>query len=232
MGRLSFVHVEQKEHKMKFRPSPCCSLLFSLSNLQPACKMFESPPLLSSLRAPVYFLSIGGPSSLENKHHPSYAQLEAIGYDITTKIKPKAVVVFSAHWQDNSPKIKVNAAAQTEIMYDFHGFPSHFYEYKFPYKGSPEVATKVVEKLTSVGLGVERVSRGLDHGIWAGFLIGMYREASVCNATTDSILTQPLTQRKIRWKYQSFKFRYMVVKTAVNTIRRVRLWKACATKEF
>ncbi|KAF2714277.1 hypothetical protein K504DRAFT_499041 [Pleomassaria siparia CBS 279.74] len=49
-------------------------------------------------RTPVYFLGIGGPDSIENTEHPAYAQLATIGQDITTQVKPKAVVVFSAHW--------------------------------------------------------------------------------------------------------------------------------------
>jgi len=34
--------------------------------------------------------------------HPVYPVLQAIGKEITTRVKPKAVVVFSAHWQSPS----------------------------------------------------------------------------------------------------------------------------------
>ncbi|RWA05641.1 hypothetical protein EKO27_g9470 [Xylaria grammica] len=119
---------------------------------------------------PVYFLGIGGPNFLETTAHPAYLKLAEIGAEITGRVKPKAIVVFSAHWQDGPSKVSVNAAETTDLIYDFHGFPPHYYEYKFPNKGSPEVAEKVVRKLAGAGIQVEKVQRGLDHGVWVGFL--------------------------------------------------------------
>jgi 4,5-DOPA dioxygenase extradiol len=126
-----------------------------------------------SSRMPVYFLSIGGPNFMENTEHHAYAKLGEVGKEITTKVKPKAIVVFSAHWQDSPNRIQINAAEDTDIIYDFYGFPPHYYEYKFPNKGSPELANKVIERLSGVGIEVQKVKRGLDHGVWAGFVVGM-----------------------------------------------------------
>ncbi|KAI1750635.1 Extradiol aromatic ring-opening dioxygenase [Xylaria castorea] len=133
--------------------------------------MSVSPSLGNALRMPVYFLGIGGPSFMEDTKHPAYAQLAEIGREITTQVNPKAVVVFSAHWQDGPSKISINAAEHTDLIYDFNGFPPHYYEYDYPNRGSPEVAKKVIEKLSTVGIEVERVKRGLDHGVWAGFMV-------------------------------------------------------------
>lgn len=127
----------------------------------------------SPSRTPVYFLGIGGPNFMEDTKHPAYAQLASVGREITTKVRPKAVVVFSAHWQEGPSKIKINTAEHPDLIYDFYGFPPHYYEYDYPNKGSPEVAEKVIEKLAVAGIEVERVNRGLDHGVWAGFLVGM-----------------------------------------------------------
>lgn len=124
-------------------------------------------------RMPVYFISIGGPNSIENTQHPAYFKLAEIGREITNKVKPKAIVVFSAHWQDSPNRIQINAAENTDIIHDFSGFPPHYYEYKFPNRGSPELASTVVEKLGSAGIEVQKVKRGLDHGVWAGFIVGM-----------------------------------------------------------
>lgn len=121
---------------------------------------------------PVYFLGIGGPNFLENTGHPAYARLAEVGRQITDIVKPKAVVVFSAHWQGGANTIKINTAAEADIIYDFYGFPPHFYERKYPNRGSSEIAEKVAEKLESAGVEVERVERGLDHGVWAGFIVG------------------------------------------------------------
>ena len=109
---------------------------------------------------------------MEDTDHPAYAKLGAVGREITKRVKPKAVVVFSAHWQSGPDKIKINVAEQTDLIYDFYGFPPHYYEYEYPNKGSPEVAEKVIEKLAATGIEVERVKRGLDHGVWAGFMVG------------------------------------------------------------
>jgi 4,5-DOPA dioxygenase extradiol len=134
--------------------------------------MSKTSHLKSISRTPVYFLSIGGPNFMESTNHPAYAKMAEVGREITTKVKPKAIVVFSAHWQDGPNTIKINTAEQTDIIYDFYGFPPHYYEYEFPNKGSPEVAEKVIEKLEGAGIEVERVKRGLDHGVWAGFIVG------------------------------------------------------------
>jgi len=64
-------------------------------------------------RTPVYFLSHGGPNIMEDYSHPAYAKLQEIGKEITEKVKPKAVVVFSAHWQASRNSIEVNTAEHT-----------------------------------------------------------------------------------------------------------------------
>lgn len=124
-------------------------------------------------RTPVYFLGIGGPNFMENHDHPAYTKLQAIGQEITTKVKPKAVVVFSAHWQAGPSRIEINIAEDTNIIYDFYGFPPHYYQYDYPNKGSPEIANRVARKLEGAGIEVDRVRRGLDHGVWVGFMAGM-----------------------------------------------------------
>ncbi|KAI1347861.1 putative aromatic ring-opening dioxygenase LigB subunit [Xylaria sp. FL0043] len=141
-----------------------------------------SSPSASTRRLPVYFLGIGGPNFIENTKHPAYLKLGETGAEITTKVKPKAVVVFSAHWQDGPSRVSINAVENTDIIYDFYGFPPHFYEYKYPNKGSPEVAEKVAEKLAGAGIQVEKVKRGLDHGVWVGFLAAFDPEKNPLNA--------------------------------------------------
>ncbi len=127
----------------------------------------------SPSRMPVYFLGIGGPNFMEAKDHPAFLKLGETGREITTKVKPKAVVVFSAHWQHGPRTVAVNVAEKTDLIYDFYGFPPHYYEYEYPNKGSREVAEKVIEELSIAGIEVDRVHRGLDHGVWVGFLAGM-----------------------------------------------------------
>lgn len=51
--------------------------------------------------------------------HPVYSKLQHVGKEITTKMKPEAVVVFSAHWQASSRnKIEVNTNENTPLIYE------------------------------------------------------------------------------------------------------------------
>ncbi|KAL4865813.1 hypothetical protein BDV12DRAFT_199782 [Aspergillus spectabilis] len=122
-----------------------------------------------TMRTPVYFLSHGGPNIMYDVEHPAYKELGKIGKEITMKVKPRAVVVFSAHWQAGADTVQVNTAEITELIYDFYGFPSHYYEEKYPNVGSREIANKVLGAFKEAGINAEGVKRGLDHGVWASF---------------------------------------------------------------
>ncbi|KAE8358984.1 aromatic ring-opening dioxygenase LigB subunit [Aspergillus caelatus] len=132
-------------------------------------------------RTPIYFLSHGGPNVMYQTDHPAYKKLGQIGKEITTKVKPKAVVVFSAHWQAGRDTIQVNTAEITDLIYDFYGFPSHYYKEKYPNVGSREVANKVLDLLGKAGIKAEGVKRGLDHGVWASFKCAFEPESNPLN---------------------------------------------------
>lgn len=104
--------------------------------------------------------------------HPVYAQLQGIGREITTKVKPSAIIVFSAHWQAERPNtIEVNVSEDEPLLYDYYGFPKHFYAEKFPNKGSVQVAQRVIDVLGDNGIRTEKVERGLDHGVFVPFKV-------------------------------------------------------------
>lgn len=84
---------------------------------------FSTANMTTTTRTPVYFLSHGGPNIMEDTKHPAYSKLQAIGQEITTKVKPKAIVVFSAHWQGFQDTIEVNTMEESPLIYDFYGFP-------------------------------------------------------------------------------------------------------------
>lgn len=161
--------------------------------------MAATSQISNDQRLPVYFLGIGGPNFIENRGHPAYAKLAAVGQEITKNIKPKAIVVFSAHWQDGPNTIKINVAEHKDIIYDYEGFPPHFYEVDYPNRGSPEVAERVIEKLEGAGINVERVERGLDHGVWMGFLAGKVVYIHIPGLCLANKLSgQPLIQKRTR----------------------------------
>lgn len=51
--------------------------------------------------------------------HPAYSKLAKIGREITSKVKPRAVVVFSAHWQGRGDTVLVNTAENTDLIYEY-----------------------------------------------------------------------------------------------------------------
>lgn len=129
------------------------------------------PPKAIMGRTPVYFLSHGGPNIMEEVDHPAHAKLQQIGQEITQKVKPKAVVVFSAHWQAEPNLVEVNTAESMGLIYDYYGFPAHYYEVKYPNRGSPQLAEQLLETFAKAGIKAEGVRRGLDHGVFAGFMV-------------------------------------------------------------
>lgn len=132
-------------------------------------------------RTPVFFLSHGGPNIMEETSHPAYAEMQRIGKDITQTVKPKAVVVFSAHWQGGPKLVEVNTATSQGLIYDFYGFPAHYYDFKYPNEGSPELAEKVIALLGKAGIEAEGTRRGLDHGVWASFMVAFDPKSNPLN---------------------------------------------------
>jgi 4,5-DOPA dioxygenase extradiol len=132
-------------------------------------------------RTPVYFLSHGGPNIMEDYDHPAYAKLQEIGKEITQKVRPKAVVVFSAHWQAGRNSIEVNVAESQPLLYDFYGFPAHYYKVQYPNIGSKEISSRVLDALKTAGISAKGVSRGLDHGVFAPFTVAFNPESNPLN---------------------------------------------------
>ncbi|KAF4499226.1 aromatic ring-opening dioxygenase subunit [Fusarium agapanthi] len=135
----------------------------------------------TATKAPVYFFSHGGPDVQYNTKHPVYPVLQQIGKEITQKVKPKAVVVFSAHWMGEERAIHVNNAVDTPLIYDFYGFPDHFYKAQYPNKGSPDLASKIMVMLSEAGIQSYGMERGLDHGVFSGFHVAFNPETNPLN---------------------------------------------------
>lgn len=132
-------------------------------------------------RTPVYFLSHGGPNIMEDYNHPAYAKLQDIGREITQKVRPKAVVVFSAHWQAERSTIQVNTAETQKLLYDYYNFPAHYYDVKYPNVGNKALAENVISRLRAAGIQAEGVKRGLDHGVFAPFKVAFDPERNPLN---------------------------------------------------
>lgn len=119
------------------------------------------------------FLCHGGPTLvIEQNEYTDFLK------DLGKKVKPKAIVVFTAHWES-----KITTISSTdntyEMIYDFYGFPKELYSIKYAAKGSTQVASKLQDLLKASGIESQlNTKRGLDHGVW-DILYLMYPEADI-----------------------------------------------------
>ncbi|RUS46242.1 class III extradiol ring-cleavage dioxygenase [Cohnella sp. AR92] len=92
--------------------------------------------------------------------------------------KPKAIVVFTAHWESEVLAISsIDGAYDT--IYDFGGFPPEMYTIKYPAPGDPGLAARIGESLDKLGIAHRfDTKRGLDHGSWVP-LRRMYPDADI-----------------------------------------------------
>lgn len=79
------------------------------------------------------------------------------------KTPPKALLVVSAHWEENVPTVMTSE--HPPMLYDYYGFPPASYEIQWPAPGAPAVAARVRELLGAAGFrSASNAERGYDHG--------------------------------------------------------------------
>ena len=122
---------------------------------------------------PTLFVSHGAPT-LAIDDSAARHFLEALGRSLG---KPKAILVLSAHFDTATPTVTASPAPET--IYDFWGFPDALYDITYPAPGSPPLAARVSDLLSTQGLPVQADNeRGLDHGAWIPLSL-MYPDADV-----------------------------------------------------
>ena len=125
----------------------------------------------------VLFISHGGGplSLLGDKGHK---EMVACLNDVAANIKkPSAIIVVSAHWEENIPTI--TSGASPPLIYDYYGFPEESYNIKYPCPGEPLLASRIHDLLESAGITSKLdEQRGFDHGLFVP-LKTMYPEADI-----------------------------------------------------
>lgn len=123
-------------------------------------------------RMPALYLSHGAPPLADDALWPG--QLAEWSADLP---RPKAILMISAHWE-NAP-LALGATETVPLVYDFWGFPEHYYEVTYAAPGAPELADSVRKLLRGPGIPVQDVpDRGLDHGAYVP-LVEMYPDADI-----------------------------------------------------
>lgn len=87
--------------------------------------------------------------------------------ELGKKQTPKAIVIFTAHWENEITTIS-SMDDTYNMIYDFYGFPEELYKVEYPAKGSVSIAAKMQDMLKDHGIESKLDhTRGLDHGAWS-----------------------------------------------------------------
>ena len=126
-------------------------------------------------KMPVLFTSHGNPFDIvvSRDERPFWNALFELGKELQSKLEIKAALIVSAHWCTRGTY--VNISPEQNQIYDYYGFPKHYYDPIYKAKGAPEVAHEVKNIATSV---IETTDWGLDHGAWP-MLMHLFPEANV-----------------------------------------------------
>ncbi|CAM4394201.1 4,5-DOPA dioxygenase extradiol [Paenibacillus endophyticus] len=122
---------------------------------------------------PSYFFAHGAPSIvLEDNRYTDL--LKTFKNQMP---KPKAIVLFSAHWEETVQS--VSAADSYETIYDFGGFQDELYKMTYPAKSDSSLAVQIQSLFAKQGVqSVLDEKRGLDHGAWAVLKL-LYPDADI-----------------------------------------------------
>lgn len=125
----------------------------------------------------VLFLSHGGgplPLLGDEAHEEMVALLKKVTPDLGN---PSAILVISAHWEEDAPTI--TNGASPPLIYDYYGFPKEAYAIEYPAPGAPMLANKIFDLLKNHGIDANLTDqRGFDHGLFVPLKI-MYPDAAI-----------------------------------------------------
>ena len=128
---------------------------------------------------PTYFISHGGgPWPYMDSMREAMRGLATSLADMPRQYPaPKAILVVSAHWEENAFSVMSNP--HPGMLYDYGGFPPHPYKVVYPAPGAPELAERIQGLLAGAGLPVRLdAERGFDHGTFSPLVV-MYPDADV-----------------------------------------------------
>ncbi|KAJ7058097.1 Extradiol ring-cleavage dioxygenase class III enzyme subunit B [Mycena amicta] len=111
--------------------------------------------------------------------------LKDFGPALLEKYKPKAIVVFSAHWETQGERLVTDYGSLNPLLMDYYGFPPEMYQIEFKSHGDTAIANRVVELFKEAGLSARLTPKteprgedgrgfagpGLDHGVFVPFSV-------------------------------------------------------------
>jgi 4,5-DOPA dioxygenase extradiol len=124
----------------------------------------------------IYFSHGGGPLPIlgDGSHKAMIKFMAELPFQIA---KPDAIVVISAHWEENV--VTVLGSSNPVMLYDYYGFPDEAYRITYPAPGNPELASRIIGMLKHVEIdGRVDNERGFDHGLFIPLKL-MYPDADI-----------------------------------------------------
>ncbi|EJU06114.1 Extradiol aromatic ring-opening dioxygenase [Dacryopinax primogenitus] len=131
--------------------------------------------------------------------------LQDFGRVLLQQYKPRAILVFSAHWETSGTRLVTDYGNQNPLLFDYFGFPSELYQLKFKSHGDSQVTDQIVSALKKAGYNARASpvteSRGddgrgfegpgLDHGVFLPFrhMFGEETDVPIVQASIDSNLS-------------------------------------------
>src|SRR5215210_903068 len=91
---------------------------------------------MSDAPMPAIYLGHGAPPLLEDP-----VWMGELGGWAAGIPKPSSILIVSAHWQ--TAPMAISATETVPLVYDFYGFPEHYYRLQYAAPGAPELAAKV-----------------------------------------------------------------------------------------
>ncbi|QCJ41242.1 dioxygenase [Bacillus sp. S3] len=169
---------------------------------------------------PSLFIAHGAPLlAIENNEYTKF--LTELGQSLP---RPKAVVLFSAHWESNVQK--VSTVDQYSTIYDFGGFDEALYKIQYPAHGDQLLSKEIEELFTESGVPFEMDSqRGLDHGAWVVLRL-LYPNADIpiISMSVNSRLT-PKDQYKIGKALSGLREKDILIIASGGTVHNLRAVK-------
>jgi 4,5-DOPA dioxygenase extradiol len=113
-------------------------------------------------RQPALFIGHGSPMNAIADN--AYAKNLRKWGDHLRESKPRAAIMFSAHWETDA--LQVLTSPEPRTIHDFYGFPRPLFEVQYLAKGEPALAERVLTMLEHEAV-VGTTQWGFDHGVWS-----------------------------------------------------------------
>ncbi|KIJ34630.1 hypothetical protein M422DRAFT_34980 [Sphaerobolus stellatus SS14] len=148
------------------------------------------PSFENTGKIPAFYFGHGQPMLMwpESMPDPETDIFEFVGPKdfgpvLLEKYKPKAIVVFSGHWETSEEQLVTDYGNENPLFMDYFGFPDELYKVQFKSRGDSALAQRIVHIFKQHNIPARKTtimeargqdgrgfaSPGLDHGVFTPF---------------------------------------------------------------